>query len=110
MDILSFEEKICGADLVITGEGKMDYQSVYGKVVSGVAMEAKKQNIPCVAIVGGMGKDASDLYKYGVESIITTINAAIPIETAMEQAEELFVNAAERMFRMIRVGMEMKNM
>lgn len=109
MDILSFDEKICGADLVITGEGKMDYQSVYGKVASGVAMEAKKQNIPCVAIVGGMGKDASDLYKYGVESIITTINAAIPIETAMEQAEELFVNAAERMFRMIRVGMEMKN-
>ena len=110
MDILSFDEKICGADLVITGEGKMDYQSVYGKVASGVAMEAKKQNIPCVAIVGGMGKDASDLYKYGVESIITTINAAIPIETAMEQAEELFVNAAERMFRMIRVGMEMNNM
>lgn len=109
MDILSFKEKIYGADLVITGEGKMDDQSAYGKVASGVGMEAKKQNIPCVAIVGGMGKDASDLYKYGVESIITTINAAIPIETAMEQAEELFVNAAERMFRMIRVGMEMKN-
>lgn len=104
LSILDFDHVIEGADLVVTGEGRMDYQSVFGKVPSGVGMAAKKQGIPCVAIVGGMGKGASDIYDYGVDSIITTINGAMDIEDAMEKAEELFLNAAERMFRMIRLG------
>lgn len=106
LDILDFDHVIEGADLVVTGEGRMDYQSVFGKVPFGVGMAAKKQGIPCVAIVGGMGKGASDIYEYGVDSIITTINGVMSIEEAMENAEELFLNAAERMFRMIRVGMQ----
>lgn len=104
--ILDFDHVIEGADLVVTGEGMMDYQSVYGKVPFGVGMAAKKQNIPCVAVVGGMGRDAANIYKYGVNSIMTTINGAMPLEYALEHAEELFSNAAERMFRMIKAGME----
>lgn len=105
LSILDFDHVIEGADLVVTGEGMMDYQSVYGKVPMGVGMAAKKQNIPCIAIVGGMGSGAADIYKYGVNSIITTINGAMPIEKALENAEELFSNAAERMFRLVRAGM-----
>ena len=104
LGILDFAQVIEGADLVVTGEGRMDYQSVFGKVPFGVGMAAKKQGIPCVAIVGGMGKDAANIYEYGVASINTTINGAMPVEEAMKNAEELFLNAAERMFRMIRVG------
>lgn len=106
--ILDFDHVIEGADLVVTGEGMMDYQSVYGKVPFGVGMAAKKQGIPCVAVVGGMGRDAADIYGYGVNSIITTINGAMPIEKALENAEELFSNAAERLFRMIDVGMRIR--
>lgn len=108
LGILDFDHVIEGADLVVTGEGMMDYQSVYGKVPFGVGSAAKKQNIPCVAIVGGMGKDAANIYEYGVDSIITTINGAMPIEDALDRAEELFSNAAERLLRMVRVGMSMK--
>ena len=108
LDILNFDQVIEGANLVVTGEGMMDYQSVYGKVPFGVGSAAKKQNIPCVAIVGGMGRDAADIYEYGVDSIITTINGAMPIEKALENAEELFSNAAERLFRMVRVGMQIR--
>lgn len=108
LGILDFDHVIEGADLVVTGEGRMDYQSVFGKVPFGVGMAAKKQGIPCVAIVGGMGKDASDIYAYGVDAIITTVNGAMPVEEAMENAEELFLNAAERMFRFIRVGRSMQ--
>lgn len=108
LDILEFDRVIAGADLVITGEGRMDNQSVYGKVPSGVGMAAKKQGIPCVAIVGGMGTGASDIYEYGVDSVITTINGIMTIEEAMEHAEELFLNAAERLFRMVRVGLIMQ--
>jgi len=78
------------------------------KVAYGVGRAAKKQGIPCVAIVGEMGRDASNIYEYGVESIMTTINAAIPIEQALEEAEELFLNAAERLLRLLRVGMLIK--
>lgn len=106
LSILDFDHVIEGADLVVTGEGMIDYQSVYGKVPFGVGMAAKKQNIPCIAIVGGMGKDAADIYEHGVDSVITTINGAMPIEKALENAEELFSDAAERMFCMVRVGMK----
>lgn len=109
LGILDFDHVIQGADLVVTGEGRMDYQSVFGKVPFGVGMAAKKQGIPCVAIVGGMGKDASDIYEYGVDSIITTVNGAMSVEEAIENAEEMFLNAAERMFRLIRVGRGMQN-
>lgn len=108
LDILNFDQVIAGADLVVTGEGMMDYQSVYGKVPFGVGSAAKKQDIPCIAIVGGMGRDAANIYEYGVDSIITTINGAMSIEKALENAEELFSNAAERMFRMVRVGMQIR--
>lgn len=109
LNILDFDHVIEGADLVVTGEGMMDYQSVFGKVPNGVGLAAKKQNIPCVAIVGGMGRDAANIYSCGVDSIITTINGAMPIEQALEQAEELFSNGAERLFRMVRVGMKIGN-
>lgn len=104
LKLLDFDRVIQGADLVITGEGMMDGQSVFGKVPSGVGRAARKQGIPCVAIVGGMGKNAARIYDCGVDAIITTINGAMSVEAAMENAEELFLDAAERMFRMIAVG------
>ena len=108
LKIVDFDRILEGADLVVTGEGNLDYQSVFGKVPYGVGMAAKRHQIPCAAIVGGMGAGASDIYACGVDSIITTINAAMPVEEAIAQAEELFSDAAELLFRMVRVGMVMK--
>lgn len=109
LELLEFDRAIEGADLIITGEGMIDEQSVYGKVPYGVGMAAKRQNIPCVAIVGGMGGNAAAIYEYGVDAIITTINGAMPIEQACEHAEELFLDAAERMFRMVKIGIQIRN-
>lgn len=108
LSILNFHQLIQDADLIVTGEGRMDHQSVYGKVPFGVGMAAKKYGIPCAAIVGSMGKGAEELYACGVDSVITTVNGVMPIEEALENAEELFLNGAERMFRFIRAGMNMK--
>jgi glycerate kinase len=55
-----------------------------------------------------MGNGAEKIYDFGVESIIPTINGAMDIEEALERAEELYANAADRTFRMIRVGMQLK--
>ena len=96
-----------GVDLVVTGEGRIDWQSAFGKVPSGIGMRCKGKGIPAVAIVGGMGNGAEKIYDFGVESILPTINGAMDIEEALERAEELYKAAADRMFRFIKVGMGM---
>lgn len=108
LEIINFKEALENVDLVITGEGMIDWQSAFGKVPSGVGLLCKEKGIPVIAIVGGMGKAAQDIYQYGIESIITTINAEMNLEEAMERAEELLLDAAERMFKVINIGMKIK--
>lgn len=107
LDLIEFDQKLEGVDLVITGEGRIDWQSAFGKVPSGIGMRCKNKGIPAVAIVGGMGDGADKIYEFGIDSIIPTINGAMEIEEAMERAEELYAGAAARLFRMIKVGMTM---
>ena len=106
LDLIHFDEMLEGVDVVVTGEGRIDWQSAFGKVPSGIGMRCKNKGIPAVAIVGGMGKGAEKIYEFGVESILPTINGAMDIEEALERAEELYRAAAERMFRFLKVGMQ----
>ena len=108
LDLIQFDTLLEGVDLVITGEGRMDWQSAFGKVPSGIGMRCKKRGIPAVAIVGGMGDGAEKIYEFGIESITTTIQAAMPIEEAMERSVELYEKAAQRTFRMLRTGLSLK--
>lgn len=108
LDLIDFDTLLAGTDLVITGEGRIDWQSAFGKVPSGIGMRCKNHGVPAVAIVGGMGTGAEKIYEFGVESIIPTINGAMDIKEALDRAEELYANAADRLFRMIKVGMDMK--
>lgn len=108
LDLIQFDELLEGTDLVVTGEGRIDWQSAFGKVPSGIGMRCKAKGIPVAAVVGGMGNGAEKIYEFGVDSIISTINGAMDIEEALGRAKELYANAAERMFRMIRIGLEMK--
>lgn len=108
LDLIGFDEMLEGVNLVVTGEGRIDWQSAFGKVPSGIGMRCKKKGVPAVAIVGGMGNGAEKIYEFGVESIIPTINGAMDINEALERAEELYKGAADRMFRFLKVGMQMK--
>lgn len=105
LDLIDFDAMLEGVDVVVTGEGRIDWQSAFGKVPSGIGMRCKNKGIPAVAIVGGMGTGAEKIYEFGVESIIPTINGAMDIEEALERAEELYKGAADRMFRFLKVGM-----
>jgi len=108
LDIVQFEKLITDADLVITAEGRMDKQSVdFGKVPIGVAERCHKHGVPVLAIVGGMTQDAMTFCGESA-SLTTTVNGIMSIEYAMENAAELFSGAAERMFRMIKIGNNMK--
>lgn len=92
---------------MVTGEGAADWQSVSGKVMQGVGMHCRKFGIPVTAVVGSMGPGAEQLYEYGIDSIITTINGIMPLKEAMDRAEELYLDAARRMFRMLRAGRQL---
>lgn len=107
LDLVEFDKKLDGVSLVVTGEGSTDWQSSFGKVIRGVGMRCKARGIPAVALVGSMGRGAENIYDYGIESILTTVNAAMPLPEAMERADELYLNGARRMFRMLRAGQKL---
>jgi len=77
LDTVRFDEELIGTDMVLTGEGKIDGQSLRGKVVIGVARRAKQANIPVVAVVGDIGNDVEPAYAEGVSSIISINRVAV---------------------------------
>ncbi len=107
LDLVEFDKKLEGVSLVVTGEGSTDWQSVFGKVMQGVGAHCRRRHVPAVAIVGSMGKGAEDIFAHGIDSIITTVNGIMTLEEALERADELYLGAARRMFRMIKAGTRM---
>ena len=108
LDVCGFDAKAADADLVITGEGRIDAQSVMGKVPVGVGKRAKKLDLPVLAIVGDIGKGAEAVYDHGVDAIMSTVNRAMPLDEALARSGELLEDAAERVMRIVRLGIGMK--
>ncbi|RRD94820.1 glycerate kinase [Clostridiales bacterium COT073_COT-073] len=106
LDLIRFDEYLQGCDLVISGEGRTDWQSSFGKVMQGVGDRAAAYGIPVVALCGSLGKNYESIYEHGVDSILTTVDAPMSLEKALEQAELLYYQGAVRMFRMVRAGIK----
>ena len=107
LDLIEFDRRLKGVSLVVTGEGCTDWQSCYGKVVQGVGDRCRKHNVPAVALVGGMGEGAEQIYEHGIRSIVTTVNGIMPPKEAFKNAEILYYQAALRLFRLLKTGMEL---
>ena len=108
LDLIDFDRRLEGVSLVVTGEGRTDWQSCFGKVMQGVGNHCEKCGVPAVALVGAMGDGAEQIFDYGIRSMMTTVNAVMPLEEALGNAEELYYRGALRMFRFIKTGMEMR--
>ena len=108
LELIRFDERLEGVDLVVTGEGRTDWQSCFGKVMQGVGMHAKAKGVPVLGLSGSLGKNATDICSCGVSSLMTTVNAPMPLSEALERAEELYYEGALRMFRFVKTGMEMR--
>ncbi len=106
LQLTDFDEKLKDADLVITGEGCTDSQSICGKVMMGVGLHAKKMHIPCIGLSGSLGEGAHMIYDYGISSLQSIADRPMTLEYAMENAATLYYNAAVRLFRMVRAGIE----
>ena len=89
-EIIGFDEKIAGADLIITGEGYYDSQSAHGKVVSQIARRANRQGIACIAIVGG--------YEIGAPRC-EGLSAIFSIQNEPKCFEEAIINSEEKLYR-----------
>ncbi len=89
MDAVWFDYKLNGVDLVLTGEGQIDAQTVFGKVVAGVARRAKAKGVPVIAIGGSVTPDAEPLLKTGLKEMHGFVTKDMSFEFAMEHAAEL---------------------
>ncbi|WGK69082.1 glycerate kinase [Candidatus Haliotispira prima] len=105
--IIDFEKILAAADLVLTGEGRLDGQSVYGKVPVGVARWAKKAGKPVVAIVGELGAEAHAVFDHGIDALFPTVDRAMKSETAIAESRSALEATAERVARALVVGLQL---
>ncbi len=100
------EAAIKNADLVITGEGRLDGQSIMGKAPVGIAGIAKKYRKPVIALVGSTAKDARKCNDYGIDAFFPILRDAVSLEQAMEKEEtkKNLSDTAEQVFRLWRLG------
>ncbi len=88
LDIVNFENVIENADMILTGEGRIDGQSLHGKVVVGVARRAKVKSVPTVAIVGDISPGAENAYDEGLCGIFTINRLAVPYKESKLTAKD----------------------
>jgi glycerate kinase len=108
LSVIGMEESLKGSTLCFTGEGKIDGQSKCGKVPVGIARLAKKHNVPVIAFAGDIGEGTESLYELGIDAIVSTTNAAMPLEKAMARSLELTEDAAFRTFHLIQTCKELR--
>ena len=84
LDAVCFDELLQDADMVFTGEGRIDWQSARGKVPMGVGLRCKQAGVPCIALCGSAGKDAGDLYDSGITAIFSAIQNITTLEKIQE--------------------------
>lgn len=100
-ELNGLDAAIDGADLVMTGEGRMDAQTVRGKVPFGVARLAKARNVPVLALVGSLGEGYQDLYDHGLTAAFSLVSRPMSLTEAMTAASPLLTTLARDVARMM---------
>ncbi|MFB0921011.1 MAG: glycerate kinase [Oscillospiraceae bacterium] len=102
LDAAGFDAHLEEADLVMTGEGKIDTQSLRGKAVIGVAKRAKVKNVPVIAVVGDVGDGIEEAYSLGISGIFSINRVAVPYEKAILRSENDLYLTIENIMRFLR--------
>ncbi|MDO4784862.1 MAG: glycerate kinase [Propionibacteriaceae bacterium] len=101
---LELDEAIARADLVVTAEGAVDYQTPRGKVPAEVARRSKRYGKPVIAFAGSIGKGASAVHDVGIDAVVGMIPVPMTLAEAIENADELLADATERALRLVALG------
>nr|WP_314522940.1 glycerate kinase [uncultured Rahnella sp.] len=106
MDAIGLEEAMQGATLVITGEGRLDQQTINGKAPVGVARLAQRHHVPVIGLAGILGEGVEVVHQHGLEAVFSILPRLAPLETVLEQGEENLRYAAQNLARVYRLGMK----
>lgn len=102
LSLVGFDRLLQDADLVVTGEGRLDAQTAHGKVVAGFAAACARAGVPCVAVVGSVEPGATP--PAGVTATFPTASGPMTLDYALAHATELYAQAAERLFSALAAG------
>lgn len=102
LDTVQFEQLAAGADMIFTGEGKLDRQSLCGKVVIGVARRAKALSVPVTALVGDIGDDIEAAYDEGVSAIFSINRVAVDFSLAKLRSRQDLLLTVDNLMRFYR--------
>jgi glycerate 2-kinase len=107
LDVIGFEEAVRDAALVITGEGRIDSQTVHGKAPVGVAKRAKavKSDVPVIAIAGSIGPDYEAVFEHGIDAVFSVVNGVVTLEEALANGAVNVEKTAENMARLLKVNL-----
>lgn len=105
METMSVREHIRGADLLITGEGKLDSQTLSGKVIAGISREAKAHNIPVIALCGGMDLTGKQLDQLHVTAAFSIVPGPCSLADAFANSSVWAADRTEQILRTWRVLM-----
>ncbi|ASJ37743.1 glycerate kinase [Vibrio vulnificus] len=88
MDAVRLDEIVADADLVITGEGRIDSQTIHGKTPIGVARTSKKHSLPVIGIAGCLSADCGVVHEHGLDAVFAVVNRSVDLPTALAEAAE----------------------
>ena len=102
LDAVRFAEVVKGAAFVITGEGRTDFQTAFGKAPVGVAKVAKQSKVPVFCVSGALGEGTDTLLSHGIDALLSICDKPMTLEEAMNTGENLIEAATARLCRIIR--------
>ncbi len=109
LEATGFDALVEGAALVLTGEGRTDFQTAMGKAPVGVAAVARRRGVPVICLSGGLGDGADQVRTLGVDALAAMVPGPMALEDAMHRAGELLEAAAARACRLVAVGMRLSD-
>lgn len=104
-----FTQRVKDADLVITGEGKMDHQTIYGKTPIGVSHAAQRFNVPVIAIAGSLGEGYQAVYEHGISSVFSILQQPCSLSDALENGRKYMEQTAENIARLLLIDKKHNN-
>jgi len=108
LELVQAESLFSEANLIFTGEGSTDFQTVYGKAPVGIGMIAKKYNVPVICVSGSLGKSYDEIFKYGITAAESIVSSPESLAYCMENAASLLQDTAKRICLILKIGSTLK--
>jgi len=103
LDFINFKKRLKGVDLVITGEGMLDGQSIFGKTPIGVSRTAARKEIPVIAVAGTLGDGVEKVLDYGISSYFSIIDRPSELKDVVARSSGLLADLSEQIIRTIKI-------